>query len=60
MAEIEAGEMYETERLEQAIMRIDSAMSSEKIMEAIIQDVTDFAGTAEQYDDMTMVVVKRL
>jgi serine phosphatase RsbU (regulator of sigma subunit) len=34
-------------------------MNAEKIIEAILQDVAGFVGTAEQYDDMTVVVVKK-
>jgi ligand-binding sensor domain-containing protein/serine phosphatase RsbU (regulator of sigma subunit) len=59
-AENEAEEMYGTERLEQVITRINPAMNAEEIIETILQDVTGFAGTAEQYDDMTVVVVKKV
>ena len=59
-AENKAGEMYDTERLEQIMKRMNSTMSSEKVIEAILQDVSDFAGSSEQYDDMTVVVVKKL
>ncbi|MBM3236727.1 tetratricopeptide repeat protein [Candidatus Poribacteria bacterium] len=55
----EAGEMYETERLEQVVTHIDATMNAEKIIEAILQDVAGFVGTAEQYDDMTAVVVRK-
>jgi ligand-binding sensor domain-containing protein/serine phosphatase RsbU (regulator of sigma subunit) len=56
----EAGEMYETERLEQVVTHIDSTMSAGKIIETILQDVAGFVGTAEQYDDMTAIIVKKL
>ena len=39
---------------------IDSAASAEDVIEAILQDVADFVGNAEQYDDMTAVVLKKL
>jgi sigma-B regulation protein RsbU (phosphoserine phosphatase) len=55
----EAGEMYETERLEQVVTHIDSTMNAEKIIDAILQDVAGFVGTAEQYDDMAAVVVRK-
>ncbi len=59
-AENEAQEMYGTERLEQAMSHIDPAADAEAIIKAILQDVTDFVGDAEQYDDMTTVVVKKV
>jgi len=58
-AENESEEMYGTERLLNLATGMDSAASAEDVMEAILQDVADFVGTAEQYDDMTVVVVKR-
>jgi len=54
------GEMYNIERLKDAIMKFDSEMSAEKIVKAILQDVGDFVGSAEQYDDMTVIVVKKV
>jgi ligand-binding sensor domain-containing protein/serine phosphatase RsbU (regulator of sigma subunit) len=59
-AENEAEEMYGAERLEECVTGINSAMGAEEIIEAILQDVSDFAGSAQQYDDMTIVVVKKL
>jgi sigma-B regulation protein RsbU (phosphoserine phosphatase) len=59
-AENEAEEMYGAERLEKSVTSMDSTMGAEKIIEAILQDVTHFVGSAEQYDDMTVVVVKKL
>jgi len=59
-AENKTDEMYGTERLEQLITRINSTMNGEEIIETILQDVADFVGGAEQYDDMTVVVVKKL
>jgi serine phosphatase RsbU (regulator of sigma subunit) len=52
--------MYGTERLEEVVMHINSTMNAEEIIETILQDVSDFVGSAEQYDDMTVVVLKRL
>jgi sigma-B regulation protein RsbU (phosphoserine phosphatase) len=53
-------EIYGTERLMNLVAGIDSAASAEDVIEAILQDVADFVGNAEQYDDMTVVVVKKL
>ncbi len=38
----------------------DDATETEEIIETVLQDVSGFAGSAEQYDDMTVVVVKKL
>jgi len=59
-AENEMEEMYGTERLEQLTTHINSTMNCEEIIETILQDVADFVGNAEQYDDMTVVVLKKL
>ena len=59
-AENEAEEIYGAERLEGCVTGIDSAMGAEEVIEAILKDVSDFAGSAQQYDDMTIFVVKRL
>jgi serine phosphatase RsbU (regulator of sigma subunit) len=52
--------MYGVERLQQFISLMDGVMSSEEIIKAIMDDVTVFSGNTDQYDDMTVVVVKRL
>jgi serine phosphatase RsbU (regulator of sigma subunit) len=59
-AENEVEEMYGAERLEKVVTHIVPTMTAEGIIETILQDVADFVGTAEQYDDMTVVVVKKL
>jgi len=59
-AENEAEEMYGTERLLSLVAGIDSAASAEDAIESILQDVSDFAGPAQQYDDMTVVVLKKV
>jgi len=56
----ETGEMYGIERMEHSVERIDPERSAEEIIQHILHDVTHFVATAEQYDDMTIVVVKRL
>ena len=45
---------------EVATSGIDSALSCREIIDAILKDVTDFTGSAEQYDDMTIVAIKKL
>jgi sigma-B regulation protein RsbU (phosphoserine phosphatase) len=59
-AENGAEEMYGTESLIDLATGIHPEASAEGVVEAILQDVADFVGTAEQYDDMTVVVVKKL
>jgi sigma-B regulation protein RsbU (phosphoserine phosphatase) len=59
-AENESEDMYGVERLQQIIGRMDPAMDAAAIVEAILQDLADFVGNAEQYDDMTVVAVKKL
>jgi len=51
--------MYGTERLVNLVAGMDSAASAEDAIEAIFRDVAQFVGDAEQYDDMTVVVVKK-
>ena len=43
-----------------AVAAIDPAVSAMDVIEAVLHDVDKFAGSAEQYDDMTIVVVKTL
>jgi sigma-B regulation protein RsbU (phosphoserine phosphatase) len=59
-AENEAEEMYGTERLLNLVSGIDTSASAEDAIEAILQDVSDFAGAAQQYDDMTVVVLRKV
>ncbi|MDQ1329391.1 MAG: phosphoserine phosphatase RsbU/P, partial [Candidatus Poribacteria bacterium] len=54
----EAKEMYEIERLEEVIANINPTMNAKEIIETIIKDVTNFVGSENQYDDITIVVVK--
>ena len=48
----------ETDRLAHLIKGLDKTMSAEAVIEAIINDVRDFSGDAQQNDDMTIVVIK--
>jgi len=59
-AENEAEEMYGTEKLEQVVMNMSSTVNAEEIIETILQNVASFVGDAQQYDDMTVVVIKKL
>ena len=49
-------EMYGFDRLK-ALMEMTTGASAQDLLETIIEDVTDFAGDAEQHDDITVVAV---
>jgi len=51
------GEMYGKDRLREVI-KSNSQLSAEQIMQAIISDLTEFRQNAPQNDDVTLVVVK--
>ena len=53
------GEMYGTERLKASVSRILDSFSAEETVQHIVDDAHNFVGEAEQYDDLTIVVVKR-
>ena len=54
-------ELYmETDRLTDLIKGLDETMNAEAAIDAIINDVRDFSGDAQQNDDMTIVVIKAL
>ena len=48
----------ETDRLVHLIRELDETVSAEGMIDAIINDVRDFSGDAQQNDDMTIVVIK--
>ena len=50
----------ETDRLTHLINGLDKTINAETVIEAIINDVCDFSGDAQQSDDMTIVVIKVL
>ena len=56
----EAEEIYGEQRLIEAIRQADMDISAEEMINRILQDVMAFIGRAEQYDDMTLVVVRCL
>ena len=48
----------ETDRLVHLIKGLDATMTVTAVIDAIISDVRDFSGDAQQNDDMTIVVIK--
>ena len=50
----------ETDRLVHLIRELDETVSAGGVIDAIISDVRDFSGDAQQNDDMTIVVIKAL
>ncbi|MCX7820230.1 MAG: serine/threonine-protein phosphatase [Brevinematales bacterium] len=50
-------EEFGTERLKQIILKYKN-LSSQKITEKIIEEVEKFAGEKDQYDDITLIVIK--
>ena len=53
------GEMYGTERFKQLVAQMPDNYSAEEIIQHIVDDVHEFVGDAEQYDDLTIVVIKQ-
>ena len=54
-------ELYmETDRLTDLIKGLDETLNAAAVIDAIIDDVHDFSGDAQQSDDMTIVVIKAL
>lgn len=54
----EQQEMYGSERLNEVTANIPVSSSSEEVIQHIVNDVQDFVKEAEQYDDLTIVVLK--
>jgi serine phosphatase RsbU (regulator of sigma subunit) len=52
------GRLYGFERLEGVIRDLDGEMRAKEIIDCIMSDVDQFAGSSEQEDDRTVVVVK--
>ena len=52
------GELYEEERLEAIATRVKGE-SVDQICQAIYDDVIEFQGEAEQFDDLTLMVLKK-
>ena len=53
------GEMYGTERLMESVSRIPDSFTAEETVQHLVDDAHAFVGEAEQYDDLTIVVIKR-
>ncbi|MDE0327005.1 MAG: SpoIIE family protein phosphatase [Candidatus Poribacteria bacterium] len=51
-------EMYGTERLKELVSKISDSYTAAEVIQSIVSDVQGFVGDAEQYDDMTIVVIK--
>ena len=51
-------EMYGTERLKSVFAEAPQHLSAEEIIQHIFKDIQAFVQTAEQYDDITIVVVR--
>ena len=52
------GELYGEERLEEVATRVKDD-SADQICQAIYDDVIAFQGEAQQFDDLTMMVLKK-
>ena len=50
-------EEFGTDRILETLMREESA-SADSLLEVIAQEITDFAGSREQFDDITMMVLQ--
>ncbi|MDE0323216.1 MAG: SpoIIE family protein phosphatase [Candidatus Poribacteria bacterium] len=53
-------EMYGAERLKAVTSRIPDEYTAEEVIQHIVEDVNRFVEEAEQYDDLTLVVIKRI
>jgi sigma-B regulation protein RsbU (phosphoserine phosphatase) len=54
------GEMFEEEKLLAAILKARTCGKASEVLSSIIDAVDRFVGEAEQSDDMTMVLLRRL
>ena len=53
-------EMYGAERLIELTSQIPNECTAEEVIQRIVEDVSRFVEDAEQYDDLTLVVIKRI
>ncbi len=51
-------EMYGTERLNHSVSKLSDDFTATEVIQSIVEDVHHFVGEAEQYDDLTIVVIK--
>ena len=52
--------MYGDERLRDVVSQMPNDYTAEEVIQYLVEDVNRFVEEAEQYDDLTLVVVKRL
>ncbi len=53
-------DMYGTDRVKALVSQIPSECTAEEVIQHIVEDVHKFVKEAEQYDDLTLVVIKRI
>ena len=53
-------DMYGIERLKGIVSRIPNECTAEEVIQHIVEDVQRFVEEAEQYDDLTLVIIKRV
>ena len=53
-------EMYGDERLKVSVSQIPNECTAEEVIQHIVEEVHKFVEEAEQYDDLTLVVIKRI
>ena len=53
-------EMYGAERLIERVSQTPNECTAEEVIQHIVEDVNRFVESAEQYDDLTLVVIKRI
>jgi sigma-B regulation protein RsbU (phosphoserine phosphatase) len=56
----EAGEDFGMERLQQAIAGTDQSCTAHQILEMLLHSLREFMGSADQYDDITLLVARRI
>ncbi len=53
-------DMYGTDRFKELTAQLPEECTAEEVIQRIVEDVQSFVKEAEQYDDLTIVVLKRL
>lgn len=53
-------DMYGTDRLKEFISAIPDESAAEEVIKLIVDEIQNFVQEAEQYDDLTLVVVKKI
>ncbi len=53
-------EMYGDERLKEVVSQMSNDYTAEEVIQHLVEDVNRFVKEAEQYDDLTLVVIKCL